>query len=256
MTLHRTRGEACASDLAIDRMLAGELSANEAPTFEAHIENCARCNERVAQLRTAHAAFSSEVPRELAKRADRPNPGGEHGLAAVRSRRRWIHSLGGAVALAAALLFLVRRANEPLGEVVDSIERSKGSAYVSFHVQHSGAVRLAAEGEQVVPGDAIEFSYSAHAAGYLAIVSVDARQANVYFAEGDRAARIEAGREVVLPRSTVLDETLGEETVFALFCTTPVLVEPIRKALENEPSRAPSPSTCTVDRHAFHKVRP
>lgn len=90
--------------------------------------------------------------------------------------------------------------------------------------------------------------------GYLAIFSVDgARRASTYWPYGEHAAPIGLGRDVSLPESIVLDETVGRETVYTLFCAEPVMLEPIRSALERSPDREPQVEGCTSDRVSFVK---
>ena len=67
-----------------------------------------------------------------------------------------------------------------------------------------------------------------------------------------------AGDDVELPRATVLDDTLGREIVYALFCAAPVdpaALEAARSALEARPQVAPARAGCTVDRVDLVKVR-
>ncbi len=159
--------------------------------------------------------------------------------------------------MAAILLLFVRGRRTPPSEDVGTIERVKGAAHVAFHVRHGEVVRTGVEGDRLAPGDAVEFSYTAREQSYLAIVSVDgAGRAEVYYADGEHAARVEPGVELVLPQSTVLDATLGPEAIYAFFCSVAVPVGPIRARLQADPSRPPDVPECTVDRHAFVKVAP
>jgi hypothetical protein len=109
-------------------------------------------------------------------------------------------------------------------------------------------VREAGDAEVVHPSDQLQFVYSSRSPGYVAVLSRDgAGTVSVYFPDGGTtAARVPPGREQLLPSSTILDETLGGERVFALFCSSPIDLEPVR--LELAAGRAPAPPGCAVQR--------
>ncbi len=246
MKLHRTRGPACASDLQIDRWLAEELDDGSVARLEGHLAACARCQARLEDIRSSRAVSGGVLPREIA-------------LHARSARRgpwsRWGARAGSVLALAAATVLVLRASHRDAELESGEGERAKGAGHVAFYVMHDGRAREGSDGERLAPGDAIEFAYTARVPGYLAIVSVDgAKHANVYYASEGRAARIEPGSDVSLPQSTVLDGTLGEESVYALFCASAVSVETLRTALEADPARQPDARGCKVDRHTFVKV--
>ncbi len=222
---------ACYSGLHFDRFLLGELPAAASQELRAHLAGCARCTACVESLRREPLPMLRVVPL-------RP--------------RRWprVAAAGAGIAAAASLLLVVR-APAPLGRV--TLERSKGSGFaLAMYVQHGAAVRRAAPGESVAPGDAVRFSVTAPAAGYLAVLSVDPqRRASVYFPLGERAAPIAAGTDLALPLGTRLDATVGEEHLTALFCKTPVELAPLRAALEQ--GRLQLPQGCQETRWSFVK---
>jgi len=63
--------------------------------------------------------------------------------------------------------------------------------------------------------------------------------------------KIAAGAEVPLPIGTRLDASTGEERLLALFCNSPVELEPVRLALEQGAS--PLPPDCQGIRWSFVK---
>ena len=104
-------------------------------------------------------------------------------------------------------------------------------------------------------GDRIQFAYTSPRDVYLAIVSIDAaRTANTYYAQAGRAAPIDAANHRMLDQSTLLDDTLGPETLYALRCEQAIAVAPLLRTLEREPDRPPAASGCSVQRFALHKV--
>jgi hypothetical protein len=240
----RTRGQDCASDLILDRWRAGELSVEEVARLETHLAACARCQDRRAALTKSEDAFDPSPPAWL-------------GAAATRSGRlrRWPAAATAGLALAAGVLLFVTLRRTP-EELVPRGERLKGSsARIGFHVKHDGAIREGVPGDRLAPRDTIQLAYSTTEPGYLVVLSVDgAAHASVYHPRGPTAAPIAAGREIALTDSVLLDDTLGAETLHALFCRTPIAVEPVRAALEREPHAAPSVAGCTVDTVRFEKV--
>jgi hypothetical protein len=228
----RTRGEGCLSDLAIDRLVRGEGSGE---TARAHLATCQTCRARVADIEAARAEFQ--------KTADRMTP--------RRPRRRWAMWSGGGAALAAAAaaLILFVRGN-------DGGTRIKGGGgRIAFYVEHEGKMRAGKAGERVAPGDTLQLVYTSVDPFYGAILSVDgAGQVSRYFPDGDRAAALPAGREQSFPRSTELDEVLGHETLYALFCRDALPLPPLQEALA---AGRPLPASgCRVERIDLEKTRP
>jgi hypothetical protein len=227
------RAEGCLSDLAIDVLLAGDASPDDAEAARSHAASCETCKARLAALTKEKEAFAAPlvVPRPAR---------------AARARRFQTVAFGAsALALAAALFLVVR--SKPRPDTPGETTRSKGSSHIGFYVKHGGAVTLGAPGQIVAPGDALRFVYSTGEAKHLAVLSLDgARHASVYYPSGGAAERIEPGRDQALPRSTILDATLGKETLYGLFCDAPVTLEPLRADLEAT-GMVPSPPGCEVD---------
>lgn len=224
--------QACLSSLRLDRWLAGELSSAEAEEVRAHVGSCVRCSGAAASMREAREA----EPLPPLRLAAPPRPAHRPRLA-----------LGGAgLALAAGLLFLLL----PEGPA----ERTKGGgAALGMWVRHGEEVRRAAPGEAVAPGDAIRFVVTTPRRAFVAILSLDpAGRGSVYFPGGERAAEVAAGVDVPLPLATRLDETPGEERILGLFCDRPVLLEPLRSALERDGALG-NPGGCEVIEWRFAK---
>lgn len=219
---------ACLSALHLDRFVLGELDGPSADEVREHLKTCARCSQAVQSMR----------PRE-------PLPP----LRAVpmRPRSRAIRLVAAAAGLAAAAsVLLVLRPPGPR-------ERSKGSGFaLGMYVQHGGEVRRAASGEEVAPGDAVRFTVTAPADGYVAVLSLDAQgRGSIYYPTGPRAAPVSAGSDVALPLGTRLDATVGAERIVGLFCASPVELEPLRAALARGGNAVPE--GCQVTRWSFVK---
>jgi hypothetical protein len=87
------------------------------------------------------------------------------------------------------------------------------------------------------------------------VLSVDgAGHASIYFPMGARAEALQPGPQL-LPQSTTLDGVLGRETLYALWCSEPAELEPIRRALESSPA-APAVPGCSIETLQVEKRLP
>jgi hypothetical protein len=212
------------SDLALD-LLLGEPGTHE------HLESCAACRTRFEALRAEQQHFSAgKIPLVLPRRG---------------TRRA---ALGFAAALAAGLAAVVLRA--PITDVT----RAKGRPEaIGFFVKHGERVRRASSStEAVAPGDALRFWYSSTKPTHLAILSIDpaGKTSTYYPPSAEETGAAQAGREVALPISTVLDDTLGRERIFGFFCESSIRLDRLAAALGGVP-----PAGCTVIDLAFDKRR-
>jgi hypothetical protein len=116
-------------------------------------------------------------------------------------------------------------------------------------------VRAGGDGQVVHPGDQLRFTVTTAAAQHLAILSLDhAGVASVYYPQGATSAPVEASRQQPLDSSVELDETLGAERIWAIFCPEAFALEPLRAELEHS-QRRPTLPRCTVDELAVVKER-
>ena len=285
----------CVSNLRIDRWLGGELDADERERFAAHIEVCRPCAARVeafggfrddfaaapmpAALAAAFAAAGAEPGANAkteteteaedgapaaAERALTVHHGGRadarEGIATRPSARRrpWL-AVAPVLAAAAAVLLWLRVPAAPEGEFVTG-ERSKGSAHLTAYVVRDGVANAAHAGEIVHPDDILQMVYTATEPGYLAVLSRDgAGVVSVYFDdESGRAAAMEAGRELSLPHSITLDDVLGRETLYTLFCTGPAELGGLREQLADafEPAAVRAPAGCRIETMDIEKRAP
>ncbi|XXT17552.1 DUF4384 domain-containing protein [Sorangium sp. So ce429] len=255
------RPEGCLSELRLDELTVGQLDAAAAREARAHVAGCARCSARLSEIEAARDSFAASAPPLRLDRAPQDRAASAASATTkARPPRRWLApaSASALAAAAAALLFFrtFGAAPGPAGGAAESAgERIKGANGIGFYVKRGGSVQPGGAGERLHPGDAIQFTYSAAEARYLVILSVDgASQASVYYPSGPVAARIQPGRDVVLPQSTVLDDTLGTERIYGLFCAEAVAVEPLRAALAAHPDAPPAPPGCDVDALTAEKI--
>ncbi len=234
------------SDLKFDQWQAGELSAEQVASLEQHLSDCDRCRGRRTEVEAQAWAFLERYP-ELEARSKRARP------ARARVRRAmggWAAALGLA---AAGLLLWLARTPPGAGDEADAT-RLKGGDRIGFFVKRGDHVTPGAEGERVHPGDALRFTVSVASPRHFAILSLDGAQvASVYYPTGTRSEALHVARDLPLDSSVTLDDALGTERLFGVFCEEAFELEPLRSELERT-GRLPELSQCTVDSLSIVKV--
>ncbi len=243
----------CLSDLVIDEALSGELPIQARSEIERHLAECTRCRNRWDDIEKERAQFLSNTPsfETLAAKVAH----------AAKPRKKtwntpWLAGLGAAAA-AAVVFMLVRQPSQPIAleETKPAAQsnkqqtittRSKGGPHIGFFIKRGNTINQGRSGAIVHPGDRLRFTYSSDTPRYLALFNLDAKRASVYFPSGPHAERVAAGRDIALDFSVELDEYIGSERVFAVFCDTPFPIEPVRRALANNREMTKR-SDCTVD---------
>jgi len=219
------------SELAVDRLLAGELHAADAAAVRDHASTCATCRTRLDDAVATQREFAAERPRL--------------GLPVPLARRR---KLGRSVAIvvplvavaAAALLVLLPRDRAVVAH--DEV-RTKGTSIVGFFVAHGDQMRRGGVRESVMPGDRIQIVTTTLQPTWFAAISDDASGTRSVYVE---PTKLDVGRDRPAPLAIELDATLGDETVTALFCPTAFELDAIDlDAL---------PEGCSVDRFTLVKV--
>ena len=229
MTEHAERSPGCLSRLHCDQLLNGELEDRE--DLKQHHASCARCSALLAAHRRERAAFAVPMARP-------------RGLA--QGRARWTIGLAAIAAMFCVWLVASR------GRVGDTEIRYKGKPVLAFYVKHGQAVREGAPGDVVCPNDAINFVVSTEQPAFVAIISIDgAGKVSAYYPEGATAAAIPAGRDQVLPRSVLLDDTLGLERIVGVFCDRPMEVAELAAAV----ARNAIPGGCVPETLTLEKRR-
>ena len=123
------------------------------------------------------------------------------------------------------IIIVVRRPSGVMGT------RFTKEPRVGYFVKRGGWTWAGRAGNVVRPGDAVQFVYTSEKASFLTILTADAGgHVAVRYPDAPQAARAPAGRDVVLPASSVLDDVIGLERVLALFCEQPVDIEPVRRS--------------------------
>jgi len=241
----RRREARCISDLGLDRLVGGELGPAEECEMLGHAGGCEACRARLDAIRADQRSFAEkQAPFVLPRRT---------------GDRRRAMMLGLAPILAAAACLILLFGRRALGPVpVPAPLPTKGGRALEFYVLRHGEVSAGNEQMALHPGDTVEFVFSSQRPGYLAILSVDgAGRASVYFPAGaDRAAAFQEGLGQPVPVSTILDDTLGDERIYALQCDTAIVLEPIRAALAGGPDGLPPIAGCVTHTLRYRKEKP
>ena len=243
--------EGCISDLGFDEWRAGELDAKTIETYEAHLEQCERCQRRHDAIEAQAEAFLQKFPT-----LDLPRANAADNVARLRQRQRsslgWATgAIAGLLAAAAAIVLLVRSPpgagdGAPHTDSAFSV-RSKGSSHIGFFVKHGDDVRQGSDGQVVRPGDQLRFTLTSQKPQHVAILSLDGAQvASIYYPRGAKSATVTRVRDEAVNSSVQLDDTLGEEHVFGIFCDSPFDLEPLRDGLQRR-GKLPELPGCTVD---------
>ena len=206
------------SELAIDRLRAGELPRDEEAAVWSHAGTCTRCGELVDDAVVTQRAFAVEGPPAW--------------LPIPRRRSAVPYAVMTALAAAAVVVLWPATRSEPVAT------RAKGAAIVGFYVAHGDDVRRGNVREVVMPGDRVQLFTTTDEPLWFAAVGVDAKGTRTVYVEPRRVE----GREHVLPLAIELDATLGDEVVTGIFC--PSEFDAI----------VPPAADCTIDRFTLAKV--
>ncbi len=261
----------CLTDFRLDKLMAGELDAGAAASARQHLDGCAACASRMAELTAdrdhyrgdlppmaARAAAEARVQEAARAIADDRTDGGSAPASPSAARRarpqrrlhRWVPAVGLAAAAACILVFWPRATVDDGTDrpSMDGTTRRKGGPSLGFYRNRDGRVTAGASGDVLRAGDEVRFAVTSDGPSYLVIGAVDGRgNVAIYFPpEGtSRAQAIEAGSDRLLPDAFALDDTVGPERVFGLFCAEPIPVADARAALA---APAPALPGCLVDR--------
>jgi hypothetical protein len=225
MSATSARRDGCLSDLLLDQLIAGELVGGEGDGARSHLDGCAACRTRRAELDEAVARFDSEVFVE--------------GLAAQAVRRtrgpRFLPMLSAGVAAVAALILVVLL-RPPAPD-----ERTKGGAVtLALVVRHvDGSTERVVPGALLRPNEAIRFELTTARAGFVGVVGLDSAQVvSAYAPASGTLPALPAGRAQLLDGSVILDNTAGAERIVAVVCAKTRSIEDVAAAAKRALARA------------------
>jgi anti-sigma factor RsiW len=252
----RRHSPECASDLRLDRRLAGELSVAETAGLEAHLQDCAACRSRLEALGVEHRALSTELPPSSELGRWRALPRGT--APRLRSRASvWVGSLAAAAALCIAIVQRPWSFEDGAESGAEPrATRAKGVASevrLDWLIRRRGEIFAPGAAERLEPGDALRFGLRTAVRGQAAVLSLDgAGRTSVYH---DWIA-VEGGERQLLPGAVELDDVLGEEHLYGIVCARVERLAELEQAIQSDPARPRLPAGCAVDHHVLRKERP
>jgi putative zinc finger protein len=215
-------------DRALDRLLLGAASAEEANRLRAHLDGCGECRAEWQARQDARAQFEGHVlPRTLGavrrRLADEAPP---------ERRRWWLWALAPALTLCGVLLIFaapwLRRAagsGDDLG--------IKGGPALEVVARRGDRVFHVDDGAALAAGDQIRFVVVPAGHEYLVIGSIDGSgKATLYHPYGGaESAHVGSVERLEVPGTIALDASPGPERLFAVFSDRPIPASAVENAL-------------------------
>jgi hypothetical protein len=174
---------------------------------QSHLDACERCRQRLGEWERAEGKFRSEVfPATEEKVVER--------LSGSRAGFRGFFTYPRLAAVSAAVLAVVLAVFlwHP-GDRGSTYIGIKGTVGLEVYCQRADRVFRVQPGDTLLPRDRIRFAVSTAGPGHFMIVSVDQRgEVSLFHPSGP----VPGGR-MELEGSTILDESKGDERIYALF---------------------------------------
>lgn len=237
----------CPSQLALDRMFAGELSDLEEARLSRHVAHCTSCSRELANRLDERDAFApdplllAQLSKEEPSRAPGPAP---------RRRQRFAFTVVPLAACAAGVWLVLWPAASTPPDELDRRAVSKGGGDVALFVQRDGELRELGDAAQVHPGDHLQVTVRVPAMRFVAVYSRDGAGTVSRYAPVELPmVQVAPGGDVILPNSTVLDDVLGREILAVFSCQHLQDEQVLRAQVERG-----QPAGCEVARYRLDKV--
>jgi len=186
---------------------AGERDAD----LQAHAATCAHCSGRLQGMAIDREAFLREANPAIASAKI---------LEKLATRdRRWVRILAPLLACFALAVFFIPPSPDQ--------NRTKGGAGLTVFVRGDGGPTAVAPGMPLRAGDQIQLRYAAGGHRYAYIASIDGRGAITPL----HAGTVEPSGEHILDGSTILDDALGPERIFAFYADEPLTAAEVEDRL-------------------------
>ncbi|MBL8952403.1 MAG: DUF4384 domain-containing protein [Myxococcaceae bacterium] len=201
----------------LERYLANDLGPDERRSVDERLAASAPDRARLDAMRADSAAFLIKHP-----------PGPVAAKLAEPSRARGFIGWLAPLALAAAAFIAVVMLKPPPEPDIGL----KGDVALAVFRQTEGGAERVESGATLKAGDKLRFEVRAKEAGYVAIVSRDGAGAvTVYYPFQGTTSAAYRPEEALLPGAIALDETPGEEVVWAVYATKAFELDSVMKAV-------------------------
>jgi hypothetical protein len=253
----------CLSDLRLDQLLSRELTGALEQITRAHVAACPLCERRCAELLADRERFADEAPTFeglLDPSVSRGLPP-RGGPARARASRRWLSTLAWPAAALLALGIGVQRLlrDAELGGATApaAATRTKGSgAALGFVVRRRERSFTGEAGQVLHPGDVLRFTLSSATPLYAGVWGIDAVGRPSSYQASPELALLPAGQRQPFPEAVELDDSLGEERLLLVYCSTQVAVAEISRALAVSTAAPLLPGDCRSEALSIVKALP
>lgn len=260
------------SDLALDRLKAGELDPVERAAVEAAIARspAARARWEARQRGFPEGVGVDALLARIQAKAEGATPGpAVEGLlarmagGAERPRlkplpwwRRWRLPELGLLAATAAAVFLVARPVAPVGGDGGDLIRPKGGLALDVYRKTATGSELVAPGVALRSGDKLRFEVTTPRAGELAVFDLDPSGAVslAWPLEGEARSRAVPAGKQQLSGAVELDEAVGPESLHAVWCERGFGPDDVKVGVTA--GTLVAPAGCSVTPFSFVKVAP
>lgn len=193
------------STLQLHRLRYGELDPAESRRLRDHLDACPRCADRLRSQEATRAAFVVEPVPPAIQALSRPR----------RSLRAWWWALP-ALAAAAGVLIAIPSI-DTTGDGSEDVRTKGAMASLEVVAERAGQNVLLAPGSVVMPGDRIQLRFDPGDHAWAAFAGRDGSGViQVY-----RVTRAEEGGMRPAPFGLELDDTPGDQELFAIFSDEP-----------------------------------
>jgi hypothetical protein len=218
------RSSGCPPDLALERLLLGEIAGSSSGGWTAHVAGCSRCGERLAEMRRTTEAYAASPAAAQLRRllAAREASGEQRSL--WQRWRLWV----AVPALAAAALVLVMVARRP--PLPGEAFTAKGAGVMQLMVQRTGERSATIwDGAPLRKADMLQIMWTSAEERFVAVVARDDTGAveTIFPEDSAVAVRVAGGQAVSLGRSLRLDPRARTAVFHAFASRAPFALTPL-----------------------------
>lgn len=257
----RTGEKGHCSELLLERLLYQVVTAEEQTWVRSHLSSCGGCSDRLAAMEESANLFQLRVyPRTLPVIHQRVSEPIERAGAALILR--WAGALVPALALLIVGFVFVPQWFATTGPiqapaaVTRTTNQAKGEGLMRIYAKRQDSVFLVSDDEAMREGDALRFVPDAKGYSYLLVFSLEASgKLTVFYPYGSQSS----GPLAVAPGnpvegSIILDNSVGQERLWAVFSNRPIHISTARNwlALEGWLSNVSGASAPDAGAAVFH----